>query len=135
VPFHKLSQWLTYSLIEPLQEAGLVVQGLEALTGLAEYRNGGLFLDLGVLTPKHAAVLDQVHTPADEVVVEWRALTVALLDVLAERLRQQLGYTASELPLVKILEGGTWRAGRQIARTLRADGRPPLRIASDGTVF
>ena len=135
VPFHKLSQWLTYSLIEPLQEGGLAVQGLEALTGLAEYRNGGLFLDLGVLTPKHAAVLEQVHTPADEVVVEWRALTVALLDLLAERLRQQLGYTATDLPLVKILEGGTWRAGRQIATTLRADGRPPLHIASDGTVF
>jgi hypothetical protein len=135
VPFHKLSQWLTYSLIEPLQETGLVVHELEALTGLAEYRNGGLFLDLGVLTPKHAAVLEQVHTPADEVVVEWRALTVALLDVLAERLWQQLGYTATELPLVKILEGGTWRAGREIARTLRADGRPPLRLASDGTVF
>jgi hypothetical protein len=135
VPFHKLSQWLTYSLIEPLQEAGLVVEGLDALTGLAEYRNGGLFLDLGVLTPKHAAVLEQVHAPADEVVVEWRALTVSLLDILAERLRQQLGWTATELPLVKILEGGTWRAGRQIASALRADSRPPLRIASDGTVF
>ena len=129
------SQWLTYSLIEPLQDAGLVVEGLDALTGLAEYRNGGLFLDLGVLTPTHAAVLEQVHRPADEVVVEWRALTVALLDVLAERLRQMLGRTAETLPLVKILEGGTWRAGREIAKTLRADGRPPLSIASDGTVF
>jgi Protein of unknown function (DUF1688) len=135
VPFHKLSQWLTYSLIEPLQDVGLVVEGLDALTGLAEYRNGGLFLDLGMLTPKHAAVLEQVHTPADEVIVEWRALTVALLDVLAERVRQQLGCTATELPLVKILEGGTWRAGREIARARRADGRPPLSIASDGTVF
>jgi hypothetical protein len=135
VPLHKLSQWLTYSLIEPLQDAGLVVEGVDALTGLAEYRNGGLFLDLGVLTPKHAAVLEQVHTPADEVVVEWRALTVALLDVLAERLRQMLGRTPEALPLVKILEGGTWRAGREIAKTRRADGRPPLSIASDGTVF
>jgi Protein of unknown function (DUF1688) len=135
VPLHKLSQWLTYSLIEPLQDAGLVIEGLDALTGLAEYRNGGLFLDLGVLTPKHAAVLEKVHTPADEVVVEWRALTVALLDELAERLRQMLGHTAEALPLVKILEGGTWRAGRAIARTRRADGRPPLSIASDGTVF
>ena len=85
VPFHKLSQWLTYSLIEPLQDAGLRVVGLDALTGLAEYRNGGLFLDLGVLQPKQAALLDQVHTPDAEAVVEWRALTVALLDVLAER--------------------------------------------------
>jgi hypothetical protein len=135
VPFHKLSQWLTYSLIEPLQDAGLVVEGLDALTGLAEYRNGGLFLDLGVLAPKHAAVLEQIHRPADEVVVEWRALTVVLLDVLAERLRQLLGRTAAALSLAKILEGGTWRAGREIAKTRRADGRPPLSVASDGTVF
>ena len=42
VPFHKLSQWLSYSLIEPLQEAGIAVTDIDGLTGLAEYRNGGL---------------------------------------------------------------------------------------------
>ena len=42
VPFHKLSQWMSYSLLEPLQWAGVTVTGLEALTGLPEYRNGGL---------------------------------------------------------------------------------------------
>ena len=135
VPFHKLSQWLTYSLIEPLQDAGLRVVELEALTGLAEYRNGGLFLDLGVLRPRQATLLDRALTPDAEAVVEWRALTVALLDVLAERVRHILGCTAATLLLVKILEGGTWRAGREIAKTRRADGRPPLHIASDGTVF
>src|SRR5205814_413002 len=40
VPFHKLSQWLTYSLVEPLEDAGLEIGGLDELTGLAEYRNG-----------------------------------------------------------------------------------------------
>ena len=49
VPFHKLTQWLAYSLLEPLEEAGLAVTGLDELTGLPEYRNGGLMLDLGVL--------------------------------------------------------------------------------------
>ena len=49
VPFHKLSQWLTYSLVEPMIEAGVDVTGIDTLTGLAEYRNGGLFVDLGVL--------------------------------------------------------------------------------------
>jgi hypothetical protein len=135
VPLHKLSQWLTYSLVEPLHEAGLVVTGLEDLTGLAEYRNGGLFLDLEVLTLQDTAVLDQVHAPGDEIVVEWRALTVALLDHLAVQIRQRLGCTAAELPLAKLLEGGTWRAGREIAKTRRSDGRPPLLITSDGTVF
>jgi hypothetical protein len=135
VPFHKLSQWLTYSLIEPLEEAGLTVEGIDELTGLAEYRNGGLLVDLGLLMPKHGEVLGQEHTPDSEVVVEWRALTVALLDCLADQIRTTLGCSSQELPLVKILEGGTWRAGRKIAREHRADASPPIRIASDGTVF
>jgi hypothetical protein len=135
VPFHKLSQWLTYSLIEPLVEAGVRLEGVHELTGLAEYRNGGLFLDLEVLTPKHSGILDCVHTPDSEVVVEWRALTVALLDRLADQVRQALGLSPHDLPLASVLEGGTWRAGRQIARERRADGSPPLRLASDGTVF
>ncbi len=49
VPLHKLSQWLAYSLIEPLQAAGIAVTDIDGLTGLAEYRNGGLFVDSGVL--------------------------------------------------------------------------------------
>src|SRR5262249_45386158 len=40
VPLHKLSQWLAYSLIEPLESAGLRIAGLDRLTALAEYRNG-----------------------------------------------------------------------------------------------
>jgi hypothetical protein len=135
VPFHKLSQWLTYSLIEPLQEAGVIVEGIEALTALPEYRNGGLLLDLGVLTPRHEAVLGQAHTPDAEVVVEWRALTVAVLDQVAAEVRSLLGLSAQQFPLSKVLEGGTWRAGRQVARERRGDGSPPLRVISDGTVF
>ena len=135
VPLHKLSQWLTYSMIEPLQEAGLSVVQIDDLTGLAEYRNGGLFLDFDVLMPKHAAVLARAHRPATDVVVEWRALTVALLDQVAELIRTTLNLSAQELPLVKVLEAGTWRAGRQIAAARRPDGAAPLRIISDGTVF
>jgi ribosomal protein L30/L7E len=135
VPLHKLSQWLTYSLIETIIAAGVTVTGLDALTGLAEYRNGGLLLDLGLLTPKHDAVLTQVHPPEAEIIVEWRALTVALLDRVAEQVRALLGLSAQAFPLVKVLEGGTWRAGRRIAREKRTDGSPPLRIVSDGTVF
>ncbi len=134
VPFHKLSQWLTYSLLEPLQELGLEITGLEAMTGLPEYRNGGLCLDLGLLQVKDPAVLQHAHQPSSEVIVEWRALTVILLDRLAEVVRDRLHQSADQLPLVKILQGGTWAAGRQIAAELR-DGSPPLQIESDGTVF
>lgn len=135
VPFHKLSQWLTYSLLEPLQKLDLDITGLDALTGLPEYRNGGLCLDLGLLQAKHPDVLQERHTAGSEVIVEWRALTVILLDHIAAAVREELGMNAEELPLVKILQGGTWSAGRRIAAQLRTGGIPPIRLESDGTVF
>ena len=135
VPFHKLSQWLTYSLIEPLETSGLAVVDVEELTGLPEYRNGGLLIDMGVLEPKHKQVTTVLHAPGSAVIVEWRALTVVLLDRLADAVRESLGADRASLPLAKVLEGGTWRAGRQVAKDRRADGRPPIRIQSDGTVF
>lgn len=135
VPFHKLSQWLAYSLLEPLQWAGVEVTGLDELTGLPEYRNGGLLVDEGVLVPRAERLLERRWTPADEFVIEWRALTVALLDELATKVRERLGRSATELPLACILEGGTWAAGREVARERRAGGTPPLSIDSDGTVF
>ncbi len=134
VPFHKLSQWLAYSLIEPLHWTGIRVTDLDQMTGLPEYRNGGLFIDTGVLHPK-AHVLEQTHAANAEPIVEWRALTVCLLDEVAATVRKKLNRTANELPLVKILQGGTWSAGRKIARQLRADGSPPIRLKNEGTVF
>jgi hypothetical protein len=123
VPFHKLSQWLAYSLFEPFEWAGLAVQDRDALTGLPEYRNGGLFLDTRVLALVDAADASRVHEVGSELVVEWRALTVALLDLLAVRVRARLG--TPDLPLACVLEGGTWAAGREIAQALRG-GEPPL---------
>jgi hypothetical protein len=135
VPFHKLSQWLAYSLIEPLEAAGIAVTEIDGLTGLAEYRNGGLFLDLGLIVPRDAALASRLLAVEDEAVVEWRALTVALLDRVADGVRASLGMDARTLPLAKVLEGGTWAAGRRIAAEKRPGGPPPLTIASDGTVF
>jgi hypothetical protein len=121
--------------LEPLQELGLEITDLDRLTGLAEYRNGGLCVDLGLLQPKHEAVLAALHLPESEVIVEWRALTIVLLDQIAIAIRQKLGVDQTALPLVKVLEGGTWAAGRYVAAQLRSDGSPPIRIISDGTVF
>ena len=135
MPLHKLSQWLTYSLIEPLQRAGLEVGDIDGLTGLAEYRNGGLFVDTGVLALRDDADASRDHPVGSPLVVEWRALTVALLDRLADELRRALGVDAAALPLAKVLEGGTWAAGRAIAFERRRDGSPPIRVTSDGTVF
>lgn len=135
VPLHKLSQWLAYSLIEPLQAAGIGVTDIDGLTGLAEYRNGGLLIDTGVLTLRDAGAGERAHDVGSALIVEWRALTVALLDRLAEAVRERLHMDAASLPLAKVLQGGTWAAGRAIARARRADGSPPLSVISDGTVF
>ena len=175
VPLHKLSQWLAYSLLEPLEELGIVFTDMHLLTGLAEYRNGGLFVDAGVLTPKaRDAELIAARVEYDvgtELVVEWRALTVILLDKTAEALRARIGATADELPLAKVLQvrgpgcaaaggagwrsarraptqplppspaipprmqGGTWAAGRELAKTRRPDGSSPIPLRTDGTVF
>ncbi|MGE0257320.1 MAG: URC4/urg3 family protein [Alphaproteobacteria bacterium] len=135
VPFHKLSQWLVYSLIEPLADAGFTVIAIDGLTGLAEYRNGGLFIDTGIIVPRDPGLPRRTLDPFSEEIVEWRALTIALLDRLAERVRQRLGLTASAFPLARVLEGGSWAAGRAIAAERRPGGAPPLSILSDGTVF
>jgi hypothetical protein len=133
--FHKLSQWMTYSLIEPLIEAGFELVDIEKLTGLAEYRNGGLLLDRGLISLKDASLLQASHKPGSDLIIEWRGLTVSLLDRIGDEVREKLGKTAADFPLAKVLEGGTWWAGRKAAKALRADSSPPLKIESDGTVF
>ncbi len=108
---------------------------IDGLTGLPEYRNGGLFMDMGAIILKNPDDARLAHAPGSALIVEWRALTVALLDEIAVIVRDRLGLDATSLPLAKVLEGGTWAAGRKIARARRADGSPPLNIVSDGTVF
>ena len=108
--------------MEPMQKyASIDFIGTEAMTGLPEYRNGGLFIDMGVLTLKPSSLDRGLHAAQgssgtiatvprfevfDDVVVEWRALTVALLDRVGELVRERYGKSERELPLVKILEAG-----------------------------
>jgi hypothetical protein len=135
VPFHKLSQWLAYSLTEPLEFAGLNVERLDGLTALPEYRNGGLLVDLGVIRPRRKADLQRRHDVQSELVVEWRALTVILMDRLLPLVRAKLGLNAN-FTLPRMLQGGTWSAGRKIALDLRPPHGPsPIPVAADGTVF
>lgn len=153
VAFHKLSQWLTYSLLEPMTMIlGIEFDGMDKMTGLAEYRNGGLFVDLGLITLREVDVkrgLDQARKMKpdhpepvplfevfDPVIVEWRALTVSLLDLVGDQVRGAYGLTKQQMPLVKVLEGGTWKAGREVAAKKRPKTKgPPVQIISDGTVF
>ena len=135
IPFHKLSQWLTYSLVEPLLEGGLEVTGLEELSGLSEYRSGGLLLDLGALRLLDPTEASRVHRAGDPLIVEWRALTISLLDQLEPLARAKLGQAAEGPRSAGVFVGGTWAAGRKIAQEKRPGTGSPLLLESDGTVF
>ena len=92
-------------------------------------------IDTDVIQLRDHGAARRQHDVASTLVIEWRALTVALLDRLAEAVRWRLGKDAAAFPLAKALQGGTWAAGRQIARMRRPDGSPPIEVVSDGTVF
>ena len=77
----------------------------------------------------------RAHPVEGPLVVGWRALTVALLDEIAPMVRERLGVSAEAFPLARVLEGGTWAAGRLVAAERRPGGGPPFNIISDGTVF
>ncbi len=132
VPFHKLSQWLVYSLIEPLTMDGLTIVDLDGLTALPEYRNGGLLIDLDVVRPRRPILEPQ--EVRSELVVEWRALTVALIDDLLPLVRRRLGLEQA-FSLPQLLQGGTWSAGRALAFEKRPGGDPPFPLLTDGSVF
>jgi hypothetical protein len=104
--------------------------GVELLTGLPEYRNGGLFVDTGVLTLKdedakrglaafrsnalrkgqQTVEVIPLFTTDDDVIVEWRAVTVGLLDELLVEVNSLLGLRGSaQLTLAQMLEAGSWK--------------------------
>ncbi|KAF3479454.1 uncharacterized protein GIQ15_06430 [Arthroderma uncinatum] len=158
VPFHKLTQWLCYSIMTPMTKIlNIRFSGRELLTGLPEYRNGGLLIDMGLLTLKqddtdrgleayktNAMIKGQpnvevvpLFSPDDDVIVEWRALTVGFLDQLLVEVNRLLDLKeGQQLSLPQMLEAGSWKGGREIAEVSRPNTKqPPIMIISDGTVF
>lgn len=184
-PFHKLTQWMCYSLMVPMTNVlNAQFNGTELLTGLPEYRNGGLLIDTGLLVLKpedlqrgveryrdNAQIKGQpsvevvpLFAADDDVIVEWRALTVGFLDLLLDAVNKNLGLEDKQkLSLAQMLEAGSWKVsgaeigvkivpppastymadvklfyqgGREIAEVSRPNTRePPIMIISDGTVF
>lgn len=144
-PFHKLTQWLAYSLSVPFQRILKYEWDNIALgTGLPEYRNGGLFVDLGVLTLKEQETKDSANHPgqlpefdaASDTVVEWRAMTVVLLDELHSILSEEYAARGITLTLPQMLEAGSWKAGRELAAELRPETKcSPIVVISDGTLY
>ena len=57
-------------------------------------------------------------------------------DRVSAAIRQALTLTESQLTLAQLLEGATWKGGREIAKFRRpSTGGPPIEIESDATVF
>lgn len=105
--------------------------GSDLLTGLPEYRNGGLLIDMGLLILKpddmergvrafkeNAQIKGQpnmevvpLFSTDDDVIVEWRAVTVGFLDELLDEVNAQLGLAGTEdqLSLAQMLEAGSWK--------------------------
>lgn len=140
-PFHKLTQWLTYSLMVPFQRVlGKQWINAESLTALPEYRNGGLFVDLGVLSLKPETLQRGLKVSGgdlplfeagDDAIVEWRAMTLVLIDKLYPIIKERM-----ELSMAQLLEAGTWKSGREVAAKYRPKTKSsPILIKSDGTVF
>jgi hypothetical protein len=143
-PFHKLTQWLAYSLMVPFQRIlGLEWTGTASLTALPEYRNGGLFVDMGVLSLKHESLSKGLKASGhdlpmfkagDDVVVEWRAMTLVLVDKLYKIVLERMD--GVHLSMAQLLEAGTWKSGREVAAKKRPESKSsPIIIESDGTVF
>jgi len=72
----------------------------KSLTALAEYRNGGLFVDLGVLALKKEALGRGLEASSgdlplfeagDDVIVEWRSMTLVLIDILYSKIQSRIG--------------------------------------------
>lgn len=136
IPFHKLTQWLAYSLMVPMTKLlNVHFAGAELMTGLPEYRNGGLLIDTGLLTLRPEDVergirqyqlnAQQKGQPSmevvplfaadDDVIVEWRALTVGFLDQLLAQVNAMLCLSGDEaLSLAQMLEAGSWKVGRYL---------------------
>ncbi|KAL4866708.1 hypothetical protein BDV12DRAFT_172510 [Aspergillus spectabilis] len=145
-PFHKLTQWLAYSLKVPFSRLLNKAWTNDTLgTGLPEYRNGGLFIDMGVLSLKPAALEKGLRISGgelpcfgagDDEIVEWRAMTVALLDLLHERILESGKFGDARLSLPQVLEAGSWKAGRELAAERRPGTKSsPVLNSGDGTLF
>ena len=145
-PFHKLTQWLAYSLTVPFMRVlGYKVLNDNLGTGLPEYRNGGLFVDMGVLAlkpdvlAKGRAASGQdlpMYSATSDTIVEWRAMTVSLLDELYKLVSQHFAEKGYTLTMAQVLEAGTWKGGRELAAKYRPTTKSsPIHIDGDGTLF
>ncbi|WP_319772686.1 DUF1688 family protein [Breoghania sp.] len=133
MPFHARLQRLVPDLVEPLVWAGVEITGLEDLTVGSDAAAVELLLDAGVVTLCDGPLQGGVIALDAPQAVELRAVTVALFDRLAEKLRMQLETNAEEMPLAGLLEGAIRYAAGKIALEKRGSLAPMIQFgAPDG---
>ena len=115
--------------------AGIGVTGIDGLTGLAEYRNGGLFVDAGVLALQRSRRGRASPQPVDS---DARRRMARADGGAARRRRRRWcatrsGWTPRQLP-ARQGAGRRHLGGRPAHRARRnaSDGAPPLTVISDG---
>ena len=104
VPFHSLLLALVLDLVEPLEEAAAPLGDLDLIPVPADRVMAAQMLRLGLVRTRHPAVARLRHPPGSDIVVELRALSIALCERLVDRLRAELGRTVHDLPVVRIVE-------------------------------
>jgi hypothetical protein len=114
---------------------GIKFTNKEVMLALPEYRNGGLLVDSGLITLKDPTYYEKIHNVGSELIVEWRALTLILIEKIKDEINKYYENDGIKLTMSQVLQGGTWIAGRNIAMEKRKTSDPPLIIRSDGTIF
>jgi hypothetical protein len=129
VPFHKIVAWLTYSLLEPSN--GRRARGnLDALTGLPNIATAACCWTRACCVCANRRGRAPLEV-SDELVVEWRALTVAARELARLRTRRWAMPDRCRWPACSRADPGR----RAVLSPSDCARRPPLSVASDGTIF
>ena len=134
MPFHKISQWIIYSLIDVIKNYGnYKITDTMILSALPEYRNAGLLLEYQVITPKNRLAFSKIYTIKDTFVVELRGLTIAILEYLLNDINSERSIE-EKYSMSEFLENGSWSLGREIAYK-KNNGDLPINLILEGNYF
>lgn len=103
VSFQVPTARLVEGMAEPLEEVGLALGGLESQTVPATQRLLAALMTLGIIKPKHSAVLRIEHPANSDIVVELRCLGTSLAERIADHVRRTFGASSTQLPAQRTL--------------------------------
>lgn len=135
IPFHQLTLQLCYNLQALFAEDNIVLTNLVILPPLPDVLLASILVDLKLLTPKNQNAYSQIYSADSEFVVEWRALTVLLIDKLADTVRKELNFTSKELGLNQVMFSLIYPASKKIATHLRGNFSTPFKFVLENAPY